>query len=143
MHTYPNAVILAMDQMSLSFRATLTRVGAVRGQTPVIRVSPQRHQGHFYGALDVRRGRDIAVLAPEQTTEVTADFVRWLLLLFSTQPILLLLDRAPWHHGPALDEMLAENPRLELLYFPPACPALNPQEHIWEPARDQLSHNPH
>ena len=104
--TYPTVVILAMDQMSLYFQATLTRVWAVRGQTPVIRVSPQRDQVHFYGALDVRHGRDIAVLAPEQTTEVTADFVRLLLMLFSTQPILLLLDRAPWHHGPALDEVL-------------------------------------
>ncbi len=140
---YPDAVILAMDQMSLYFQATLTRVWAVRGQTPVVRVSPERALVHFYGALDVRRGRDIAVLAPEQTTEVTADFVRLLLMLFSTQPILLLLDRAPWHHGPALDEVLAENSRLELLYFPPACPELNPQEHVWEQARDQVSHNHH
>ena len=89
--TYPNLVMLAMNQMSLYFQATLTRVWAVRGQTPVIRVSPQRDQVHFYGALDVRRGRDIAVTALEQTTEVTADFVRLLLLLFPTQPIWLLL----------------------------------------------------
>jgi hypothetical protein len=52
-----------------------------------------------------------------------------------------LLDRAPWHHGPALDEVLADNPRLELVYFPPACPDLNPQEHVWQQAREQVSHN--
>lgn len=83
---YPKGVLLAMGQLSLYFQATLTRVGAVRGQTPLIRVSPQRDQVHWYGALDVRRGRDIAGPAPEQTTQVTADFIRMLLLLFSTQP---------------------------------------------------------
>lgn len=127
--------------MSLYFQATLTRVWSPVGQTPVVRITPQRDQVHFYGALDVRLGREIAVTAPEQTTDVTADFVRLLLLLWPTQPILLLLDRAPWHHGPALAEILAENPRLERLYFPPACPDLNPQEHVWERARDAISHN--
>jgi len=53
----------------------------------------------------------------------------------------LLLDRAPGHPGPALDEVLAENPRLELLYFPPACPELNPQEHGWAQTRDPVSPN--
>ena len=127
--------------MSLYFQATLTRVWSPIGQTPHVRISPQRDCVHFYGALDVRRGRTIAVAAPEQTTVVTTDFLRLLLLLFPTQPILLLLDRAPWHHGPALTALLTENDRLELFYFPPACPELNPQEHVWERARDAISHN--
>jgi len=138
---YPDLVIVAMDQMSLYFQATLTRVWSPVGQTPVIHISPQRDQVHFYGALEVRLGREFAVTAPEETTEVTADFVRLLLLLYPTQHILLLLDRAPWHHGPALNQVLDENPHLELMYFPPACPDLNPQEHVWERARDAISHN--
>jgi transposase len=137
----PNVVILALDQMSLYFQATLTRVWSPIGQPPVVRITPQRDNIHFYGALDVRTGRDIAVTSLEQTTEITADFLRLLLLLFPTPPMLLLLDRAPWHHGPAIDQVLEENPRLELLYFPPACPDLNPQEHIWKQARQDVGHN--
>jgi hypothetical protein len=64
-----------------------------------------------------------------------------LLLLFPTQPILLLLDRAPWHFGPDIDRLVAENDRLQLWYFPPACPELNPQEHVWEQAREGVGHN--
>ncbi len=81
--------------MSLYFQATLTRVYAPVGQTPIVRISPQRDNVHFYGALEVRTGREVAVTAPEQTADVTADFLRLVLLLFSTQAILLLLDRAP------------------------------------------------
>lgn len=133
--------IISLDQMSLYFQATLTRGYAPIGQTPIVRVSPQRDNIHFYGALEVRTGREVAVPALEQTSEVTADFLRLLLMLFSTQAILLLLDRAPWHFGPAIDQILDENPRLELVYFPPACPDLNPQEHVWEQAREAISHN--
>jgi hypothetical protein len=133
--------ILSMDQMSLYFQATLTRVWAPVGQTPMIHITPQRDMTHFYGALEVQLGREIAVPAAEQTGAVTADFIRLLLLLFPTHHILLLLDRAPWHHGPAIQQVLAENDRLELMYYPVACPDLNPQEHVWERARDAISHN--
>ena len=138
---YPDLAILTMDEMSLYFQATLTRVWALKGQTPIVYLSPQRDHIHFYGALDVRNGREIAVTTAEQTSEVTADFIRILLLLFSTQHILLLLDRAPWHKGDAVRQIVAENDRLELLYYPVACPDLNHQEHVWSQVRDQISHN--
>ena len=53
----------------------------------------------------------------------------------------MLIDRAPWHYGPTIDALRAANPRLELMYFPTAAPDLNPQEHVWKAARDNVSHN--
>ncbi len=138
---HPQGIILAMDQMSLYFQATLTRVWAPVGQTPIVRITPNRDHVHFYGALDVRHGREIAVPTDEETTAMTVNFLMMLLLLFPTQAILLLLDRAPWHFGPELNQLLAETDRLELVYFPPACPELNPQEHVWEQTREAIGHN--
>jgi hypothetical protein len=138
---HPQGIILSMDQMSLYFQATLTRVWAPVGQTPVVRITPNRDHIHFYGALDVRHGRDIPIPTAEATTAMTVNFFMGLLMLFPTQPVLLLLDRAPWHFGPALDQFLAENDRLELVYFPTACPELNPQEHVWQQAREAIGHN--
>jgi transposase len=37
--------------------------------------------------------------------------------------------------------VLAANPRLELMRFPTATPDLNPQEHVWKAARQEISHN--
>jgi transposase len=37
--------------------------------------------------------------------------------------------------------VLAANPRLEILWFPPGCPELNPQVHVWKAAREAISHN--
>jgi transposase len=136
---HPDGVILAMDQMSLYFQATLTRVWAPVGQTPIVAVHPQRDHMHFYGALNLRDGREIAFSAPETTSALTTNFLMLLLMLYP-QPILLLLDRAPWHFGEVTD-LIEQTDRLQVLYFPPACPDLNPQEHVWERARDAISHN--
>lgn len=127
--------------MSVYFQATLTRVWAKIGHTPVVRITPNRDHIHFDGALDLRHGREIAVPTDVENTAMTVNFLMLLLLLFPTQTLLLLLDRAPWPFGPDLDQFLAENDRLELVYFPPACPQLNPQEHVWEQTREAVGHN--
>ena len=57
-----------------------------------------------------------------------------------SQPILLLLDRASWHYGD-LRCLIDDTDRLTAIYLPVACPELNPQEHVWERARDAISHN--
>ena len=139
LQTYPDGVILALDQMSLYFQATLTRVWAPVGQTPIVAVHPQRDHVHFYGALHLRDGREIALSASDTTSEMTANFLMLLLMLYP-QPILLLLDRAPWHFG-EVNDLIEQTDRLQVIYFPPACPDLNPQEHVWERARDAISHN--
>jgi transposase len=136
---HPDGVILALDQMSLYFQATLTRVWSPVGQTPIVAVHPQRDHVHFYGALNLRDGREIALSASDTTSEMTANFLMLLLMLYP-QPILLLLDRAPWHFG-ELNDLIEQTGRLQVIFFPPACPDLNPQEHVWERARDAISHN--
>ena len=56
-------------------------------------------------------------------------------------PVILFWDRAPWHRGKAINQVLAENPRLEIIFFPTASPDLNPQEHVWKSVRKEVSHN--
>jgi transposase len=43
--------------------------------------------------------------------------------------------------GKAVNILLDNQPRLETVLFPPACPDLNPQEHVWSQARATVSHN--
>ena len=136
---HPDGVILALDQMSLYFQATLTRVWAPIGQTPIVQVHPGRDHIHFYGALNLRDGREIALPAPDMTSEMTTNFLMILFMLYP-QHILLLLDRAPWHFG-EVTTLLEQTDRLQVVFFPTACPDLNPQEHVWERARDAISHN--
>jgi len=114
---------------------------APRGQTPLVRVVAQRDKTNFYGTLDLRTGTETVTETTKMDAEHTAVHLQQILATYPERPILLLWDRAPWHYGPAIRDILAANPRLELMYFPTATPDLNPQEHVWKAARSEISHN--
>ena len=137
----PDAVWLALDEMRVCSQATLMRVWAQVGHTPIIPLLPQREWTVFYGALDLYTGREIALPAPTTNRVMTANFLLVLLLLFPQQPLVILLDNASWHWGGDVQRVLDENPRLHLLYLPTACPDLNPQEQVWKAVRTHVSHN--
>src|SRR5215207_2903922 len=103
--------------MSLYFQATTTRVWAEVGQTPVVRVSPQRDHVHFYGAVNLRTGHEMALPTTEMNGQTTVTSLHDLLLSYPAQPILLLWDRAKWHKGEAVRRLLADHPRLTTLFF--------------------------
>jgi transposase len=136
---HPDGVVLAIDQMSVYLQCSLCRVWSPIGQTPVIRSSPQRDSLKFYGALNVESGAEIALNLPKMNGENTIHFLQHILTCIPDVPILLLWDRATWHKGIARHFVEAHE-RLDMLYFPPACPDLNPQEHVWKQTRDAVGH---
>lgn len=134
-------MILAGDEASLHLQATLMRVWHATGQTPVVKISPQRHATHFYGALNLLNGQETVMRAPVMNTQTSALFLQQLLTTYPKVPLLLLWDRATWHRGLGVQTLLAANPRLEILFLPPGSPDLNPQEHVWKATREAISHN--
>jgi transposase len=138
---HPGGQIIACDEMSLYLQATTTRLWAARGQTPVVRVSGQRNHVHFYGALNLCNGHEFALPRQEMSSVETAAFLRDLFACYPNQPILLLWDRANWHKGQPVADVLEDHPHVETVFFPPASPDLNPQEHVWSLARANISHN--
>jgi hypothetical protein len=55
--------------------------------------------------------------------------------------VVLLIDNAPWHRGPVIDQALAENPHLEFKRLPSYGPQLNPVERFWKKLRRRATHN--
>ena len=137
----PKTILLAGDEASLYLQATLMRVWFPKGHTPVVRVSASRDNTHFYGALNLATGQETLLRSDLMKGEVSALFLQKLLDAYPNVPILLLWDRAPWHQGEAIKAVLAANSRLEILWFPPGCPELNPQEHVWKATREAVGHN--
>jgi transposase len=137
----PDTLFLAADEASLYLQASLMRVWSPVGQTPLVRVCANRDNTHFYGALNLATGQEVVLRSDLMNGEVSALYLNRLLLAYPDKPIVLLWDRAPWHKGAAIRSVLAANPRLEILWFPPGCPELNPQEHVWKAGREAVSHN--
>lgn len=136
---HPDGVIVALDQMSAYLQASITRVWSWVGQTPIVWVTPQRDHIHFYGALDVLSGQEIALSLPRLDSENTVHFLEHILSCFPGRAILLLWDRAPWHKGKAR-QFVEAHEQLDMVYFPPGCPDLNPQEHVWKQTRAAVGH---
>jgi transposase len=132
---------VAGDEATLYLQATLTRIWYPRGQTPVIRVSPNRQAIHFYGALNLRTGQVTVMRSSLMNSAATEGFLLQLLATYPTQRIVLLWDRATWHRSKLLRTFVGKHTRLEILWLPPASPDLNPQEHVWKAARLAVSHN--
>lgn len=132
---------LAGDEAALYLQATLMRVWAPTGQTPLIQADPGRECTHFYGTLNLLTGEESVLRSDIMKAEVSALHLQQLLQAYPEVPIILFWDRAPWHQGEAIRSVLAANPRLEIVWFPPASPDLNPQEHVWKAAREAVSHN--
>jgi transposase len=136
-----NTILLAGDEAGLYLQATTCHVWSPTGQTPIVRADPGRAKTNFYGALNLHSGQEIAMRSDLMNAEVSAQYLEMLLEKYPEAPILLFWDRAPWHRGKPIDKVLAEHPRLEIIFFPTASPNLNPQEHVWKAVRKKVSHN--
>jgi hypothetical protein len=137
----PETIILAEDEAWMYLQATTMHVWAPRGDTPIIAADPGRSKEGFYGTLNLHTGEVIVTRSSVFNSEVSAQHLQQILDSIPAHPILMLWDRAPWHRGPEIDQVLADNSRLEIMKFPVAAPELNPQEHVWKVTRRAVSHN--
>ena len=89
-------------------QATTTSVWAPVGQTPIVRAHPQRDKVNFYGTLDLLSGAEIVTKAETMNSEATAVHLKQILAAYPDKQILLFWDRAKWHGGPAVAQVLAK-----------------------------------
>jgi len=125
----------------LYLQATTSFAWSVIGETPIVRVDSGRKQTHFYGAVNLLSGKEIVLRSDVMCGEISAQFLAAILETTPQVPVVIFWDRAPWHRGEEVAKIVKDNPRLEIIFFPPASPDLNPQEHVWKAARKAVSHN--
>ena len=137
----PNTAILTEDEAWMYLQATTMNVWSACGQTPVVRVDPGRTKAAFYGTLDLQTGQALVSRCAVVNAQASAQHLNLILQAMPDRPILLFWDRAPWHRGEPIRQVLLANPRLAIIEFPVAAPDLNPQEQIWMLTRRAVSHN--
>lgn len=137
----PETAILTEDEAWMYLQATTMEAWALRGQTPMVRVDPGRTKTAFYGTLDLRTGQELVSRSPVLNAQASAQHLNLILQAVPERPILLFWDRAPWHHGQPIRQLLQANPRLTIIEYPVAAPDLNPQEQVWKLTRRAISHN--
>jgi len=89
---HSDGLVMTMDEMSRYLQATTQCVWFPVGQRPLVLVSPQRDCQHWYGALCLDTGQEVALSALGLHSQMTCHFLAHLLTAFPTQPILLFLE---------------------------------------------------
>lgn len=113
-----------------------------KGQTPILKVDRKKDDSvSFYAGLSLKSKQEIAYLTKEhQTGHETCFFLNEIKKRYQGKGTVLLVWDGARHHMGEVKNWLIKNPGVvELFKFPPYCPDLNPQEHVWKALRVELS----
>lgn len=114
----------------------------IKSNTPVTKVDRNKDDTvSFYGGLSLKTHQVTAYLTKEhQTAHETCFFLDEIKKQYQGKGKILLVWDGATHHLGEVKDWLVKNPGVvELLKFPPYCPDLNPQEHVWKAMRAELA----
>jgi len=137
-----SAVILCEDECDLHLLPVLRAMWMRRGQQARIPTPGSNRKRSIFGALDWQTGDwTYRVTQRKRAVEFIA-FLEQLLLVYPSQPILLIGDNASIHTAKVVTAWLLEHPRLDLLYLPTYSGHVqNPVEKVWWRLKDQVAAN--
>ena len=123
--------IYCQDEMRYGTRTQVGRRWMPFGERPICPVGIGYEWGLLYVALCPYNGHLFAMLLPNMNTLCFTVF-RQALLEYTRHNITLLLDRASSHRAAGMIE------QVDQVFFPAACPELNPVEGFFKELRKEL-----
>lgn len=135
-------VILAADEVVVSFVTELRRAWLRRGEKTVIKINRQKVNQSYFGALNLKNGKAHTVRLNWQNQEEIIKALRQILKLYPDKNICILWDNAKWHKGKDLRKLLGKGQlfeRIHLINFPPYSPDCNPEELVWKFGKELIA----
>lgn len=137
----PNVVILCEDEMKLSTQTSFQKIWLPEGEYPKVEVSGTRKSKSIYGFLNLKTGNEHAFVTEWQNMYITKEQLQKIRLIYPKQKLLIIWDGPGSHRGKEVTQFVERDGRIELIFFPPYTPELNPQEHVWKDGRKEVSNN--
>ena len=145
-------MVLVEDEAKVQRESSLKSIWFEKGQQPTIRVDQKKEGQSFYGALDIKSGKcHLWDTNERQNSKNTVKFLTQLEDYYQGKDVLLIWDGAPTHRGQVkhyLQNLHQQKQtyhkrrwKLQIMYFPPYWPKLNPQEGIWKQGKQHATHN--
>lgn len=110
---------------------------APHGMRPDLPLQRVREYTYVYSAICPEDGDVFSLILPYSDALTMQVFIDEFSKHLNGQPVLLIMDQAPWHKTSRL-----HMPEHILLHFqPPYSPEVNPVEHFWEHIREKYTDN--
>jgi transposase len=138
--TDPSWVILVADESRLVWEAIIRRAWLPKGKRTILKVVRSKDYQNFFGCLNLKTGRAHLYQIPWQNQKEIIKVLKILQKEYPHKHLCLIWDNASFHKGRLLRKELKINLKsFYLLNLPPYAPDTNPQEHIWEYAKEEIS----
>lgn len=134
--------VLAADETRVVWETLLRRAWLPKGQKTIIRTSMTKSGQSFFGALNLKSGREHTFAIPWQNQTQMIRVLKKLKRVYSEKRLCLVWDNARWHKGKMLRKNLERGQALSgihLINFYPYAPDTNPQEKVWKWGKDQVA----
>jgi DDE superfamily endonuclease len=113
---------------------------ALRGHPLKVLQCERNARGVIFGALSLRTGHRLRLIREHRWAKDFQAFLRQLHWHYRGWHVTLLLDEDSSHTTRGLQE-LADVQGMELLWLPKRSPKLNPLDHLWGDAKDEICAN--
>lgn len=136
--------ILASDEAIISWETEIRRCWMKKGEKTILKVNREKINQSYFGALNLKNGKTHLVRLGWQNQAEIIKALERVCEMYPDHRICILWDNARWHKGKELRVMLGKGKPLErihLINFPPYCPDLNPQEHVWKFGKDSIGNS--
>lgn len=127
--------------MVLSTQTTFQKIWLPQGDYPKIEVSNKKEAKSIFGFLNIKTGEEHAFKKEWQNMFITVEVLKELRKIYPTQKLLIVWDGAGWHRGSETQKFIKDDKNIETVYFPRYSPEENPQEHVWEKGRANVTNN--
>lgn len=127
----PEAAILYADESRIQLLPLVRAMWHWLGQQIRVPTPGTNITRSVFGALNIRTGHWVYLIRQRTTSGDFVAFLEYLLTVYPTGPIILVVDNYASHTARAVTAWLALNTRLRLFYLPTYCSHLNPVERIW------------
>ncbi len=137
----PEAAILYADESRIQLLPLVRAMWHWVGQQIRIPTPGTNVTWVLFGALNIRTGQWIYLVRERMFKEDFVAFLEYLLLVYPSGPIILIVDNFSSHTAHLVQEWLENHPRLQLYYLPKYCSHLNPVEDIWLRLKNKIAAN--
>ena len=150
-------MLLSQDEARFSLVPTLRTTLGVKGHRPLVGNLDCHDSLYVFGALNLVSGRltSRVVARPRKRKRPAVSKHRYLQAGFATHlraiahaypatshpRVVVVIDKAPWHRGAVINEVLATYRHLEVYPLPSYSPQLQVIERFWKVLRRRATHN--
>lgn len=126
------AMLYFQDESGVSLTAVLGKTWALKGQTPIVKVTGYRGGLCVTSAISPVGKMVFRIEKEKVNAEKHIEFLKQIQKHHPHRKVIIIEDRAPAHKAKKVDEFIKENKtKLAVYRIPPYSPELNPDEHVW------------